>query len=78
MNKKIFQTSMVIFIWALIAFAMSILYYWLKSIGFIWDNPEPIRETLPWNGRKVIFAVTGLASFILAIVKVVIIWDETR
>ncbi len=73
MNKKIFQTGMVIFIWALLAFAMSVFYYWLKSVGFIWDN-EGINDT--FNGRKVIFGITAVSSLALAVVKIVTIWDE--
>jgi len=73
MNKKIFQTGLVIFVWAILAFGMSVIYYWLKSIGFIWDNPDTYET---FNGRKVIFGITAVASLVLAIVKVVTIWDE--
>lgn len=76
MNKKIFQTALVIFIWAILAFGMSVVYYWLKDVGFIWDNPDPGNDSPGWNGRKVIFGIVGIASFILTIVKIVLIWDK--
>lgn len=83
MNKKIFQTATVVLVWAIIAFGMSVFYYWLKHIGFIWDNPDrnddaPSWNTrkVIWNTRKVILSILGLTSFVLTIVKVVLIWDK--
>jgi hypothetical protein len=77
-NKKIFQTAVVIFTWAVLAFVMSIFYYWLKSVGLIWDNPGNFAGNETWNSRKVIFGIVGLSSFILAIVKISIIWGDDK
>lgn len=76
MDKKILQTATVIFVWAILAFVMSIFYYWLKSIGFVWDNPGMWAGEETWNSRKVIFVIVGLSSFILAIARVYFIWND--
>ena len=73
MNNKIFQTALVIFLWAIFAFTMSVVYYWLKDLGIIWDNNGNFDTSPTWNSRKVIIGIVSFSSFILAIVKVSII-----
>jgi hypothetical protein len=86
MNKKIFKTFGIIIIWAIGGFLMSMFYYWLKSKGLIWDNPDQYRlpdgtyknSDIDWNGRKVIFAIVAIASFTLTIVSIVNIWNDNK
>jgi heme/copper-type cytochrome/quinol oxidase subunit 1 len=78
MNKKLIQTAIVILIWGCTAFLMSIFYYYLKSIGMIWDNPDTRSEFGTWNSRKVIIAIISFSSFIIAIVKIIFIWEDKK
>lgn len=70
------RTIIVIALWGLFAFAMSFFYYFLKDKGIIWDNPS--CNEIPWNGRKVIFGILSLSSFVLMIVQVVYSWDQEK
>lgn len=83
MNKKLFQTALVIFFWGLLSFCLSILYYWLKEKGIIWDNPDWVK--LPtgewhkiefdWNSRKVVFAIMSFGYFVLTVFRIILIWN---
>lgn len=73
---KIAKTMLAVISWAVIAFCMSILYYWLKSKGIIWDNPTDPKMDFDWNSRKVIFGIVSLTSFIMLIVSIISIWDK--
>lgn len=85
MNKKLIIATITILVWGISSFLMSILYYWLKEKGMIWDNPEFIldpnshtyyHDEASWNGRKIIFAVMGISMFFLMVTKVVTIFME--
>ena len=84
MHKKLFHTALAIFLWGILAFTMSIIYYWLKDKGLIWDEPDQYKlpdgtwqcNEMSWNTRKVIMGLLGLASFVLTVIKIIFIWDE--
>lgn len=72
LNSKIFKTWIIVLAWAILAFLMSAFYYFLKNIGLIWDN---IGDDT-WNTRKVIVGIVSLASFVLMIVSIVLVWND--
>jgi hypothetical protein len=85
--SKYTKVSIVIIIWAVSSLFMSLLYYWLKDIGFIFDNPDYLKlpdggyryNEMSWNTRKVIFGLTGLSFFAIAVVKIIdIVSDEFK
>ena len=73
--KKMALTTTTILVWSIVSFLMSIIFYKLFALGFIWNNSDKDGE-FPWNTRKVIFFVIGLASFIQSVIVVVNIWSE--
>lgn len=68
-KSKYVRVSFTIVVWATFAMMMSMFYYYLKSIGFIWDNPE--HKDMTWNSRKVIFALVSLSSLVITAVRVI-------
>jgi hypothetical protein len=70
-KSKYVRVSFTIVMWATFAMLMSMFYYYLKSVGFIWDNPDKGSGDMTWNSRKVIFALVSLSSVAITIVRVV-------
>ena len=82
-TDKTTKMALVITIWIIVSFLMSIIYYWLFDIGLIWDNPDYYMNEkgtwtnpVPWNSRKLIMGIASLAYTVLAIVKIVNIAED--
>jgi hypothetical protein len=67
-RSKYVRVSIVIITWAICAFAMSIVYYKLKELGLIWDNPDSYGGS--WNSRKVIVGLVAGSSFMIAVIRI--------
>ena len=82
--NKITKTMLAVITWAVIAFCMSILYYWLKTKGIIWDEPDYIKlpdgtikfKEFTWNSRKLIFGIVSLTSLAMLVISIINIWDD--
>ncbi len=74
--SKFTKVSIVIVLWAVGAFLMSMFYYYLKTIGLIWDNADTFltepkyKPDFSFNSRKVILGITAGAFLLLTIVKI--------